>query len=554
MSSDYTVGDLVAEFLSACGVNTVFGIASVHNIPMLDAIGRRNTIRFVMARGELGGAHMADGYARVAQTLGVIFSSTGPGAANTIGGLIEARFAGSPVLHITGQTSTKFVDRGMGSVHDPVNQLGMMASVCKSAYRVRSAQGALGVLTQAATEALTAPMGPVSVEVPIDLQRVKIDRPAMLDHFVLPVPPPRVPTNAELDELAERVLAAKRPMLWLGNGAKGAGGPAANLLDMGFGMVSSFNGRGTVPEEHPRNMGGLTGIGMPIITDFYKTVDLCLVVGCRVRGHETNDFTVPLPDNLVQIDADPLANGRTYPNRYFVCGDASATLAGLVSRIEGKLKVAPGYPKEFEQLKRDAQTAFIETLGAYGTFSAQLRKVMPQDAVWARDVTQNNTTWGNRVFPLNAPNLNVYPVGAGIGQGLCLGIGAAAAAGDRKTVVMTGDGGFFLNVGELWTAVQEDLDIVVIVMNDRGYGVIKRIQDATAQGRRYYADLTGPELSKLAALSDIPYFRVEQADAFGATVARALEHRGLSMVEVDMTSVGEFPPYYPFNQLAKKPA
>ena len=80
MASDYTVGDLVAEFLSACGVTTVFGIASVHNIPMLDAIGRRNTIRFMMARGELGGAHMADGYARVSGGLGVIFSSTGPNA------------------------------------------------------------------------------------------------------------------------------------------------------------------------------------------------------------------------------------------------------------------------------------------------------------------------------------------------------------------------------------------------------------------------------------------------------------------------------------------
>ena len=103
MASDYTVGDLVAEFLTQCGVTTAFGIASVHNIPMLDAIGRRNAIRFVMARGELGGAHMADGYARVSGGLGVIFSSTGPGAANAIGGLIEARFSGTPVLHITGQ-------------------------------------------------------------------------------------------------------------------------------------------------------------------------------------------------------------------------------------------------------------------------------------------------------------------------------------------------------------------------------------------------------------------------------------------------------------------
>jgi acetolactate synthase-1/2/3 large subunit len=91
----------------------------------------------------------------------------------------------------------------------------------------------------------------------------------------------------------------------------------------------------------------------------------------------------------------------------------------------------------------------------------------------------------------------------------------------------------------------------VIVMNDRGYGVIKRIQDATAQGRRFYADLESPDLQKLAGLSDIPYFRVSQAEAFGDTVAKALAIKGLTMVEVDMTAVGEFPPYFPFNQ---KPA
>ena len=91
---------------------------------------------------------------------------------------------------------------------------------------------------------------------------------------------------------------------------------------------------------------------------------------------------------------------------------------------------------------------------------------------------------------------------------MSLGIGAAVAAGERKTVVMTGDGGFFLNVGELWTAVQEKLDMIVIVMNDRGYGVIKRIQDATQQGRRFFADLQGPDLGQLAALSDIPFFKV----------------------------------------------
>ncbi|RYJ01905.1 MAG: hypothetical protein EON47_09240, partial [Acetobacteraceae bacterium] len=177
----YNVGDLVAEFLSRIGVTTCFGIVSVHNIPMLDGIGRRNAIRYVMARGEMGGGHMADAYARVSGHLGVMFSSTGPGAANTVPGLVEAQFAGSPMLHITGQTPTKFIDRDMGTVHDVPGQTAMLEAVSKAAFRVRSAQEALGILTQAATLALTPPMGPVSVEIPIDIQRTAIPRPAQLD-------------------------------------------------------------------------------------------------------------------------------------------------------------------------------------------------------------------------------------------------------------------------------------------------------------------------------------------------------------------------------------
>ena len=548
MADQYTVADLVAEFLAAVGVTTAFGIASVHNIPMLDAIGRRNAIRFMMARGELGGAHMADGYARASSGLGVIFSSTGPGAANAVGGLIEARFASSPVLHITGQTATKYADRGVGTVHDAYNQLGMLGSVSKNAFRVRAAEQALGVLTRAVTEALTPPMGPVSVEIPIDLQRAAIARPALLDGFVLPLPAPRAPAAAELEELAARVARARRPMLWVGSGARHAGPEVRRLLDLGFTMVNSLQGRGMVPEDDPRSLGGLHGNGLPEVQDFYRTVDLMLVVGARLRGHETGDFSIKLPDNLIQIDVDPLANGRTYATQYFVCGDAKLALRGLLQRTEGQTAVEPEYQDEFRDLKQRTVTAYLDTLGVYSTFAAQLRAVLPKDAIWARDITQSNTTWGNRVFPLNDPRQNVYSVGAGIGQGLSLAIGAAAAANGRKTICLTGDGGFFLNVGELWTAVQENLDLTVVVMNDRGYGVIKRIQDATQQGRRFFADLQGPPLEGLAALAGIPFFRVTEAGKFGETVGRALGHSGLSLVEVDMNQVGEFPAYYPFNR------
>jgi acetolactate synthase-1/2/3 large subunit len=397
----------------------------------------------------------------------------------------------------------------------------MLRSVSKAAYRVRSAQQAIGVLTRAAVDALTPPTGPVSVEVPIDLQRVQVERPSIFDNFVLPLPPPRTPSNPELDDLAGRIVSAKRPMLWVGGGARRAGAAIHKLLDLGFTMLSSNNGKGTVSEEHPMNLGGLHGNGMPEIQQFYQTVDLMLAVGTRLRDQETGDFAVKLPRNIIQIDIDPLANGRTYANAYFVCGDAQATLEALLPRIEGRLHVDPAYRSEFANLKQTARADFLATLGVYGSFPEQLRPVMPKDAIWVRDVTQSNTTWGNRIFPVYSPNQSVFPAGAGIGQGFSLGLGAAAAANGCKTVVMTGDGGFFLNVGELWTAVQENLDISVIVMNDRGYGVIKRIQDATAQGRRFYADLQGPNLGQLAALAGIPFWKVETADAFGTTVAKS---------------------------------
>ena len=204
---------------------------------------------------------------------------------------------------------------------------------------------------------------------PIDLQRAPIERPAIFDNFVLPLPPPRTPSDTELDELAARIVAAKRPMLWIGAGARNAGAALHKLLDLGFTMLSSNNGKGTVSEEHPMNFGGLHGNGMPKIQQFYQTVDLMLAVGTRLRGQETGDFVVKLPSNIIQIDVDPLANGRTYANAYFVCGDAQATLEALLPRIEGRMKIDPAYRSDFASLRQTARAEFLATLGVYGSFS-----------------------------------------------------------------------------------------------------------------------------------------------------------------------------------------
>lgn len=541
----YTVGDLVAEFLGAAGVTTAFGIVSIHNIPILDAIGRRNAIRFVPARGETGGGHMADAHARVTRKIGVLVTSTGPGAANAVPALVEARFAGSPLLHITGQTATRFLGRDTGAVHDVPGQGAMLESVCKSVHRILVAEEAFGVLLAAAADALSAPMGPVTIEIPTDLQRAPVARPAALDRLALPIRPAPAPWEAELDAVAEMLAGAKRPMLWLGNGAKGAGREALALLDLGFGAVSSWNGRGTVPEDHPRTLGALHGNGAPAIERFYGGVDAMLVVGSRLRGHETLDGALKLPRNLIQVDVDARAAGRHYPAAGFLGGDAAAVLGGLARRLGGRIAVDPGFGEDLAQARRQAAAAYRESLGPYADFPAMLRAAMPRDAVWARDATVAGATWAHRLMPVYAPTDSIHPVGAAIGPGLPFGIGAALAAGPqgRKTVMLAGDGGFAMHMSELFCAAQESAELCVIVMNDGIYAAIGHIQDAFQDGRRFYGELRHPDLLGLAALAGIPAWRVDRAEAFGATVAQAIATPGPTLVEVDMRAIGPAPAY-----------
>ncbi|MDR0260502.1 MAG: thiamine pyrophosphate-binding protein [Comamonas sp.] len=548
MSHTFNIGDLVAQFLHAIDTELVFGIISVHNIPIMDGIARQGGIRVVMTRGEMGAAHMADGYARRSGKLGVVVSSTGPGAANTVSGLLEASFASTPLLHITGQVPRKFLGRDTGATHNVRDQLGMLQSVCKASYRIERAEDALRILQQAASEALTAPMGPVSIEIPIDVQKQPIPQADAGASLALPPLPARPrASDADIAQLAERVRAARRPMLWVGRGAIDCGAPLQQLLGMGFGMASSWAGRGIVPEDHACNLGGLNGTGAPEVIDFYKTVDLMIVVGSRLRGQETVDQSLALPGQRVQIDLDPAAEGRSYDCAQFVCGDARDVLERLVA-VLGSYQAEPGYREQFADMKQRARQAFARTLGPYAGFAEQLRRQLPRNAVWARDITVANSTWGNRLFEVYGPRDAMHPVGAGIGQGLPLGIGAAFAAGGAKTVVLSGDAGFMMNVCELWTAMQERLDMLLIVMNDAGYGVIKHMQDANFGGRRVYGDLAPPDFALLAQSAGMAYRKLDRADGLAQAVAQLASAPGLAILEVDMLAIGEAPPYFPYQK------
>ncbi len=541
----FTVGELVAAFLESSGVRAAFGVISIHNMPILDAFGRRAAeaaatgraapIRFVPARSEPGAVNMADAYARVSGGLGVAVTSTGTAAGNACGAMVEALTAGTPVLHLTGQIEVPYLDRELAYIHEAPEQLDMLRAVSKAAFRVRSAETALGTLREAIRVALTAPRGPVSVEIPIDIQATEIEAPASLAPAEVAV---QKPSASELDALAGRLARAKRPLLWLGGGARHAGDAVKRLVDLGFGVVTSVQGRGIVPEDHPMSLGAFNLYES--VEKFYGTCDAMLVVGSRLRGNETLKYKLKLPRPLYRIDADPQSQGRCYTDDFFVAGDSAAALNALADRLAGRMKPDPAFARDLAATRDAAETLVRDGLGPYERLVAELQRAAGRDFVWVRDVTVSNSTWGNRSLRIAGPRDGVHALGGGIGQGVQMAIGAALAAGDRKTLCLVGDGGLQVNIGELATLVQEKANVLVLLMNDRGYGVIRNIQDAHYGGRRYYADLHTPDFEQLAQSIALPFHRVRDFGQVGATLRDALARTGPVVIEIDMTAIGPF--------------
>lgn len=538
--SQITVGELVVRFLQACGVRTAFGVISIHNMPILDAFHRLGQIRFVSARGEAGACNMADAAARISGVLGVCVTSTGTGCGNAAGAMVEAMTAGTPLLHLTGQIESEFIDRDLGFIHEHPAQLAMLRSVGKQAFRIRNPQSALATLREAVRLAQTPPCGPVSIEIPIDVQAMLLPLP---DDLSPPGGAPLAPQPQALAGLAAQLKDKRRPLLWLGGGARGAGAAVRRLVDMGWAVVTSVQGRGVLPEDHPASLGSYN---LQKSTEaFYGSVDALLVVGSRLRSNETLTYKLNLPARRYRIDVDPLAQDRAYTSEVFVQGDAQLSLGALADALEGRMHIDPNYAADVRQARLAAEAIVDGTIGPYVALKNGLQRVAGPSLWWVRDITLSNTMWGNRAPRLNHPRAGVHALGGGIGQGLAMGIGVAVAnqvhALGRKTVVLAGDGGFMLNLGELACAVQEQAQLVVLLMNDRRYGVIRNIQDAVYGSRHCYVDLHTPDFAALCASMRAGYLLLDQPARTEAVLSQALAMPGPVVVEVDMAAWGDFP-------------
>ncbi|MGA9619244.1 MAG: thiamine pyrophosphate-binding protein [Serratia proteamaculans] len=533
MSDKITVGEAIARTLEQYEVSAMYGIISIHNLPIADAVGQRGNIRFVPARGEAGAVTMADAHGRFSG-LGVALTSTGAGAGNAVGAMIEALNANTPLLHITGQVEKAYLDADAGFIHETRDQLGFLRACSKRAYRVNSAEQAVAVIQRAILDAQTVPCGPVAVEIPIDIQSSLVSS-AVLSQPVAPAPLPPARDDA-VERLYQRLKQAKRPLLWLGGGALACGEAVRKLADAGVAVISSTHGRGILPDSHPRSLRAFHN--SPSIEAILTQCDLTLVAGSRLRSNETRTWTLPLPRPLVQIDIDPAAANRNYLANEQINGDCGALLNALAARLHPGEKVNAEWDSEIARAVQQAESALRQQSGEYAKLNDAIAAALPQDGLLVRDITVSGSVWGSRLFRAISPLCNIHSLAGAIGMGLPMAIGTAIANPQRKVVGLVGDGGLALGLGELATMAQEQANITLLIMNDGGYGVMRGIQDKYFAGRQYYNELHTPSFTLVAEAMGLKAWKIDSAAQFSGVLAEAINYPGPSVVEVDMNSIG----------------
>ena len=289
---NYSGADLIADGLATLGVEHVFGIVSIHNMPIFDAINRLGKTKIIDVRHEQGGTHAADGYARATGKLGVMIASTGPGTTNTVTGLYEAQYASSRVMVITGQAETAFYGKALGYVHEAENQLPMLRTVCRRVESPRHVDRLADAFNQVVDDIFTGRPAPGALEIPIDVQYAQTSKPV----FITPGRTQFPGNAAAFDAMAGKLKTASRRVIVAGGGVVAAGASAAlkalaEKLDCP--VLTSVDGRGSIPEDHPLCVGNYYNS-----TGMYQAIgdaDVTLAIGTRFAVGVDGQFAKQTP-------------------------------------------------------------------------------------------------------------------------------------------------------------------------------------------------------------------------------------------------------------------
>ena len=497
---------IVAE-LERAGVEVAFGLPGVHNLALWEAL-RSSSIRLVGVRHEQAAAYAADGYARASGRLGVALTTTGPGAANTLGAVGEAWASRSPILVIATDIPTTLRRPGVyrGVLHETAGQADMFRPVVTFADVVEDAQelASLSPLT------LDPSGGPAYLEVPTDLLAAEVRREDGEWTGYAPLPTALGDPYPILD-------AAERPLVWAGSGARDRADEVRALAErLAAPVLTTYGGRGVLPPAHPCNVGMPPHV--PAAGRLWDEADVVIAFGSDLDGVNTQNWLQPQPPRLVAVNVDPADAAKNYR----VDAVVSALDPERLRARDGREALAARIREVRSETCRALDPTALRFLDA-------VSYALPEDAVVVCDMCVPGY-WVAAFHGFHRPRLLQFPMGWGtLGFAFPAALGAALAE-VGPTVAIAGDGGFLFACGELATLAQEAIPLTVVIVDDGGYGMLR--YDQTLSGATPYGvDLQTPDFAALAASFGLRTETVEGLDdAFGEALARHVTDVGPSVL------------------------
>jgi acetolactate synthase I/II/III large subunit len=533
----------LARALASTGLSHVFFVESVMRRTLLefDELG----IDHVLAHSEKAAAYMADGYARVRGQPAVCMAQS-VGAANLAAGLQDAWLGKTPVVALTGRKEPKFQHRNS---YQEVAHAPLFAAVTKFSAPVDATADLPRLLRHAWRAALTDPPRPTHLDL-CGLQGDVIElgetaEPPFLDPEARRIPAHRPVADArDIERAASALRAAQRVVIVAGEGAAASGaGPELLALAEALAapIATSLGARGIVSTRHRLSIGVPGSYSAPPANRIVHGADLVLYVGCDTGDQVTLNWTIPpLMTQIVQVDADPLEIGRSYPKTVGLVGDPKASLARLVEAV-GRPERDRAFAEEAARTVADwraTMTPLVEDDRApvrVERLCAELTKALPADGILVAD-TGYSGIWTGTMVDLNGAGQTYLRAAGSLGWAFPAALGAQCAAGARKVVCFTGDGGFYYHLPELETARRCAIPVAVVVNNNSGFGQnlsgVRRIA-GNRPGRGEALVRFGPtDFSAVARSFGVRGIRVEQPQQLAVALREAIAEEAPVVVDV----------------------
>ncbi len=528
-----TGAQAIVKCLEREGIEMIFGIPGLHNMPIFDALYQHPTIKYMTVRHEQGAAFMADGYARASGKIAAVLSLPGPGVTNAYTGLGEAYTDSSPVLLLATQVNREAINQNKGLLHELSHQLEILAPIMKYSQRVTDPTQIPNVMRQAMAALRNGRPRPVQIEIPRDIQLETIAWP---EGDIPPAQQERTCPSVEAVEAAAQSLReAKRPLIYAGGGviSSDAGEVLVQLAEcLGAPVLTTGMGAGSIPGDHPLACG-VAWIASADIRPLFAACDALLAVGTRFNQAMTHDWSIQLPPVTIRIDVDADEIERNLPIEQKLVGDARTTLTAINNQLVAWGEDRQGQiPPQLAQVRAEYRTALRKKVGSTGPWMEALRTNLPRDTVISADMS---LFWADMlgIFPIYKPRTMLFPWGYGtLGFSIPEAIGAKAALPERPVIAIAGDGAFLFTGMELATAVQYGLNIPILIPNNNAYGMIKVQQRDQYDGQFIAVDLHNPDFVQLAHAFGAYGERVAVPEALGEAVKKALAMDKPTIIEI----------------------